>query len=823
MSKLFTCFILCFLALHASSQLPLLDWAKGFEALDNNSLSIGTTVGTDENGNVYSAGQFEKSIDFDPGPGVFTITAAGPFDKAMYISKLDANGNFVWAKQIPNYMEFGRIEIKVDKVGNIYFASDLNVAADVDPGPGVHILSPTGFRDAFILKLNSDGGLVWAKQFGGPGDTGPQAYMIELDKDNNVIIGGIFNNTVDFDPGPGTLNLTSSAHMQAFVAKLNNNGDLIWAKQFGNGPEVYSGCSINDIKCDATGNIIVIGSFNRTCDFDPGPGVYNLTSSPGSSGDGFICKLDAGCNFIWIKTFGQTGSNNYFMTPTGIDIDSKNNILTTGFFIGGFDFDPGAAEHIVFANPHDCYILKLDGQGNFIWVKIIGNPTESDTGHDIVTDSDGNVYCVGSFGSSVDFDPGPGVNIINNPSYGSTLLKLSSAGDFLYAAPFVGYNYIRRMQIDAARHIYIAGFMAGINDFDPGPGTYELAAGQRAPFVLKLSPCLNATNKTLNISACKIYTLNNQSFDSSGTYVQIIPNAAGCDSVITLHLTINKKFIEQTKTICEGSFFFAGGAYQQLAGIYYDTLLTVLGCDSFITTHLAVNPKPLPDLGTDKNLCRNTTLSLTPGNFTSYLWQDNSTASEFTVNSSGVYWVQVTNKFNCVATDTFKVLSVVEPPANFMKNTDSICSYKDLELVSTRSYTSYQWSTGAATKNILVQSPGLYWLKVTDNNGCTGVDSILVYAKNCMFGIYIPTAFTPDKNGINDKFKPIVYGKTLQYNLVVYNRFGSIVFKSTDPNKGWDGSIRGVLQENAAFVWTCSYQLEGRLPKTEKGTVLLLR
>jgi gliding motility-associated-like protein len=823
MPKLFTCFILFCLALPASAQLPVLDWAKGFDALDYNSTGFGTTVGIDEKGNVYSAGQFEYSFDFDPGPGVFIMKASGPFDKGMYVSKLDANGNFVWAKQIPNYIEFGRIEIKVDKPGNIYFASDLNVAADVDPGPGIQILSPKGFRDAFVLKLNTNGELVWAKQFGGPGDTGPQANMIELDKDNNVIIAGIFNNTVDFDPGPGTLNLTSSAHMQGYIVKLNNDGVLIWAKQFGNGPEVYSGSGINDIKCDALGNIIVIGSFSRTCDFDPGPGIYNVTSSTGGTSDGFICKLDAGCNFIWVKTFGQTGSNNYYMTPTGIDIDSKNNILTTGFFIGDFDFDPGAAEHIVFRNPHDCFVLKLDGQGNFIWVKIIGNPTESDTGHDIVTDSDGNVYCIGSFSTLADFDPGPGTYINNNPPYGSTLIKLSAAGNFLYAAPFVGYNYIRRMQIDAARHIYIAGYMSSLNDFDPGPGTYELAAGQRAPFVLKLSPCLNATSTTLTISACDNYTLNNQSFDSSGDYVQIIPNATGCDSVITLHLTINKKFTEQTKSICEGSFFFAGGANQHQAGTYYDTLSTAMGCDSVVTTHLAVNPKPLPNLGADKNLCRNTSLSITPGIFTSYQWQDNSNLPSLTVNSAGVYWVQVSNSFNCVATDTFKVISIQEPPAHFLKNTDSVCSFKDLELLSSRTYASYLWSTGAATKNILVQRPGIYRLKVTDNNGCSGTDSTIVYAKNCMFGVYIPTAFTPDNNGINDKFKPIVFGKMLQYNLVVYNRFGSIVFKSTDPNQGWDGSIRGIPQESGAFIWTCSYQLEGALPGKEKGTVTLLR
>jgi len=832
MPRLYISVLLMILTLTAASQQPVLHWAKAF--IENNTsnpsvYSTGRTVGVDEQGNVYSAGLFEYSVDFDPGPGVYSMSGAGPFNKGIYISKLDANGNFVWARQIPTYVEFGRIELKVDRVGNIYLASDLYNAADMDPGPGVYMMSPTGFRDAYVVKLNTDGNLVWAKQFGGPGDTGPQAYMVELDRDNNVIIGGIFNNTVDFDPGPGILNITSSAHMQAYIVKLNNNnGGLIWAKQFGNGPEVYSGCSINDMKCDAQNNIVLTGSFTRTCDFDPGPGVYNVTSSPGSAGDGFICKLDANCNFIWVKTLGQNGTNNHFMTPTGIDIDGMNNIVTTGFFIGNFDFDPGAGVNIVYSNPTDCYILKLDQQGNFIWVKIIGG-NEQDTGHDVVVDAANNVYTIGLFGTSVDFDPGPGVHIINSPYYGaSALIKLNSGGEFVYAAPFqsisYGTCYFRRMVIDPDQNIYVSGWIGGVNDFDPGPAVFPFSSGSySAPFVLKLGRCLNVTSSTLDISACNSYTLNNQTYDSAGTYVQTIPNVSGCDSVITLHLTINKKSTEQTKTICNGEFFFAGGSNQNISGDYYDTLQTVQGCDSIVTTHLIVNPKPAPDLGPDKNLCRNTQLTITPGTFTDYLWQDNSTAPNFTINAAGVYWVRVTNNFNCAVTDTFKVAAILEPPSNFLKKTDSVCSYNSVKLGPANSYTSYVWSNGAVERNIQIQTPGTYRLTVTDANGCTGTDSTIVFGKQCMFGVYIPTAFTPNRDGKNDVFKPMVFGILKQYRLSVYNRWGSVVFQTTDPEKGWDGRIAGILQDNAVFVWICTYQLEGAVPRTEKGTVFLIR
>ena len=126
----------------------------------------------------------------------------------------------------------------------------------MDPGPCVFMMSPIGFRDAFVIKLNNDGNLIWAKKFGGPGDTGPQAFSIDLDPQDNVFLGGLFNNTVDFDPGPGTVNMTSTAHQQSYIVKLNNNGDYLWSKQFGNGSVTYANSFINDIKCDGFGKLL---------------------------------------------------------------------------------------------------------------------------------------------------------------------------------------------------------------------------------------------------------------------------------------------------------------------------------------------------------------------------------------------------------------------------------------------------------------------------------------------------------------------------------------------------------------------------------------
>ncbi len=825
--------LLVFLSIgwNLAAQMPILNWVKAFK--DNNTLNYsvgnnGRSIGVDSQGNVYTVGLFMYSMDFDPGPGVYSLVASSPSNYGIYISKLDANGNFVWAKQIPTLVEWGAIELEVAPDGTIYLASQLRGTADMDPGPSVLMMSSIGFKDAFIAKIDKDGNLIWVKKFGGPGDTGAEFMSVAFDQNNNVIIGGLFNNTIDVDPGPGVVNMTSTGHQQSFIVKLNSNGDYIWAHQFGNGG-VYNNSNIRDLKCDPQGNIITVGGFAGVCDFDPGPSTFIMTCSSGSISDGFICKWDADGNLLWAKSMGQSGGYNHLLLVQGVALDRSNNIITTGYFIGNFDLDPGPGVFNVNGNPFNCFISKLDATGNFVWGKQIAGQPSHDTGNDVAVDMEDNVYIAGSFERNVDFDPGPGVHIINSPYYGAAaIVKLNPAGNFVFAAPFQSISYgsalFRRLVVDHDKNIYVTGYFSGIMDYDPGPDVFPFSSGaHQACYVLKLSPCPNFTYETLNINACANYTLNGETYDSTGTYVQTIPNATGCDSIITLNLTINSKRTEQNIAICQGQSYYTGGSNQLNAGIYYDTLQTVLGCDSIVKTTLVVNPKPSLDLGADKSLCRNTPLTLSPGTFTSYTWQDNSTTPTFTVNAPGTYWVTVTNSFNCATTDTFKVAAIIDPPANFLETTDSVCSYSSLQLVPAQTFSSYQWSTGSVTKVLTVEQPGIYSLTVIDVNGCSGTDSTTVFSKECMSGVFIPTGFTPDNNGKNDIFKAQVFGTLQKFRLTVYNRWGTIVFQSADPGKGWDGKLNGIPLDNAVFVWVCSYQLEGMKPRTEKGTVTLVR
>ena len=112
---------------------------------------------------------------------------------------------------------------------------------------------------------------------------------------------------------------------------------------------------------------------------------------------------------------------------------------------------------------------------------------------------------------------------------------------------------------------------------------------------------------------------------------------------------------------------------------------------------------------------------------------------------------------------------------------------------------------------------------LSGQNNCKGIDSLLVLPKQCMTGLYVPTAFSHNSDGKNDMFKALLFGNTLKFQWTIYNRFGQLVFTSASPSNGWDGTLNGTPQNSGNYVWTCHYQLQGETEKTKSGTVVLLR
>ena len=506
---------------------PTLSWAKSFGGTN---LDEGKSISVDGSGNVYTTGYFEGTVDFDPGPGVSNLTSNGNRD--IFIQKLSSSGNLIWAKSFGGTSVDDGQSILVDGLGNIYITGVFQYTVDFDPGPGVSNLTSSGNGDIFIQKLSSSGNLIWAKSFGG--FVGETASSISVDGSGNVYTTGFFFGTADFDPGPGVSNLTSNGTVDMFIQKLSSSGNLIWAKSFG-GTSVDDGQSI---LVDGLGNVYTTGYFQGTADFDPGPGVSNLTSN--GLEDIFIQKLSSSGNLIWAKSFGGTDSDE----GRSISIDSSGNVYTTGYFEGTVDFDPGPGVSNLTSNGNrDIYVQKLNSLGNLVWSKSFGG-TDSDEGWSISVDGLGNVYTTGFFEGTVDFDPGPGVsNLTSNGNRDIFIQKLSSSGNLIWSKSFGGTNLDQGWSIlvDGSGNVYTTGYFQGTVDFDPGPGVSNLTSnGNRDIYVIRFSDCIPTSSTDIQ-SACDSYTWvdGNTYTTSNNSATYTTSNAAGCDSTVTLDLTIN--------------------------------------------------------------------------------------------------------------------------------------------------------------------------------------------------------------------------------------------------------------------------------------------
>ncbi len=318
------------------------EWAKGMGGAGQD---VGNAITVDAAGNVYTTGYFYDTADFDPGAGVFNLTSAGLQD--IFVSKLDSSGNFVWAKRMGGTSYEVGNAIAVDAGGGIYTTGYFNGTADFDPGTGVFNLTTAGLQDIFVSKLDSSGNFVWAKRMGGTASAVGNDIAVDA---GSVYTTGYFGGTVDFDPGAGVFNLTSAGSQDIFVSKLDSAGDFVWAKRMG-GTSFEAG---NAIAVDAGGGIYTTGCFYDTADFDPGDGVFNLTSA--GSQDIFVSKLDSSGNFVWAKRMGGT-DHGY---GQAIAVDSAGGIYTTGFFIGTADFDPGLGVfNLTSAGDRDIFVSKL--------------------------------------------------------------------------------------------------------------------------------------------------------------------------------------------------------------------------------------------------------------------------------------------------------------------------------------------------------------------------------------------------------------------------------------------------------------------------------
>ena len=429
------------------------------------------SVAVDAAGNVYTTGSFTRTVDFDPGEGIFNFTVTHQGED-MFIQKLDASGNFVWARQMVNggsTSEYGGVSysqglaISVDASEGIYVTGDFRATVDFDPGPETANLTAisAGDDDAFILKLNSEGSFEWVKQIGATKDV--QANSITVDGEGNVYTTGDFRGEADFDPGVDIYFLFAESYT-AYIQKLDPAGNLIWAKEFA---EASTGSSI---AVDTEENVFVTGFFVG------GPSM--------GEADIFVIKHDKHGEMVWLELMGGVGDD----YGRALTLDADGNIFLSGIFEQTADFNIGGpAVNLTSLGKTDVFMAKMKNTGEVIWLKQMGGPGYEEV-RSISLDPEGNIYTTGAFSGMVDFDPGnPTFNITSEFNNGTFVQNLDSAGEFAWAMQLPGSTY--SIRTDNPESILLTGYFLMTGDFDPGPGTVKLDGNESLEiFILKLNP-----------------------------------------------------------------------------------------------------------------------------------------------------------------------------------------------------------------------------------------------------------------------------------------------------------------------------------------------
>ncbi|MGI0496349.1 SBBP repeat-containing protein [Limnospira platensis CENA597] len=392
-------------------------WAQSIGG-SNSDYNYGIAV--DSDGNIYSLGDFQGSIDIN-GDGNFDLVSQ-PSLGGAYIVKFDGDGGLVWAESLPvdQIFEFG-YGMTIDSDSNVYVAGHFFI-----PLPGLDY-------GAYLVKFNSDGGLVWAESLGGN-----FGYGLAVDPDDSVYVAGTFVDSLDINNN-GIIDLVSEGKLDAYIAQFNGDGGLVWATNIGGIDNDYG----NGIAIDNAGNLYVIGEFQGDIDVN-GNGNFDLIF--GENNDVYVIKFET--------------NNPIESDPEPINPDDLNPITEPlpGFpnqFFGtdNADFIAGSmSDEILLGFKGDDFLLGEHGN-NFLF---------GGQGNDTLVAGNGNNELWGDKGN----------DILYAGTQGIDTLRGGEGNDIFMLFPGDGYSVVADFQINQdliilpgnASNYYLGNFPQGLTN-----------------------------------------------------------------------------------------------------------------------------------------------------------------------------------------------------------------------------------------------------------------------------------------------------------------------------------------------------------------------
>ena len=418
----------------------------------------GKAIATDLAGNVVFAGT------------VFTGKGTAHTTTALVVSEFAADGTPLWSESLATDAHWNLVRgVATDSGGNIYVTGLFTGSGDFDPGPGVVVLAAPRTADgevinSFVVKLNPVGETVWARSFGGTGDA--EATGLGIDAQGNVIVAGRFQGMADFDPGPGKSVLSAGGTGDAFIAKLDQDGNFQWARAIGGADD----STARGVAVDAAGNAFIGGSFSGSAQF----GDHRLTAA--GPLDGYLAAYTPAGAVAWVKTFGGGPSTEV----AGVALDGAGSIYAVGNFSGTSMFGSrfGRGDLSAPEGGTGAFITRMSTTGGMEWARaIVGDAVEA---VGVAAAADG-VFVTGSFTGTADFDPGAAFfNLTCADRENAFMTKLEPAGTLAWSRAIGGASDDRGEGIAlGGDRVYATGTFEGQVEFATPGGVRTLDAGDR--------------------------------------------------------------------------------------------------------------------------------------------------------------------------------------------------------------------------------------------------------------------------------------------------------------------------------------------------------
>jgi hypothetical protein len=420
------------------AQSPTFSWGSNIGGGNDD---FATKVVKSNNGTVVVAGTYASNA---MSIGTTNLTNFGNYN--LYVAKFSQSGTALWAKSFGLYQYDNCNGISSDNFGNVYFAGEYS-SSSITIGSIVLTNPSPGFPTAFVAKLDSNGSVKWAKS--AISNNVSRVTCIKVDDLGQIVLGGhFFGSTITFD----SFVLTQSVSFDSFIVKYDTAGNAIWAKSIQGPNSEY----IRGISTDKLGNVVVTGMyFGATILFE----TITLSNSTVNTFDAFLAKYDSNGNILWAKSYGSSGGD----LSNAVAVDSANNIIIAGHF-GGTAISFGSSV-LTNSGIADIFIAKHDSAGTVIWANKIGGSGD-ESGNFIQTDLENNVYTGGSYNSSaITFGSS---TISSNGSSDMCLFKYDPSGSPVWAKGIGGSGF------DGLNSVEIASNLSDIYLF----GTY--ASGQLA-------------------------------------------------------------------------------------------------------------------------------------------------------------------------------------------------------------------------------------------------------------------------------------------------------------------------------------------------------